>query len=73
MLNPIVRDPRRYNRSIVDEVAAIIVQPENDNESLDRDIIIQRRNTGELRRISQHSPYYIPMRYSLIFPHDEEG
>ena len=73
MLNPTVRDPRRYNRPTADEVAAIIIQPENDNEPLDRDIIIQRRNTGELRRISQHSPCYIPMRYPLIFPHGEEG
>ena len=73
MLNPTDRDPRRYNRPTADEVAAIIVQPENDNEPLDRDIIIQRRNTGELRRISQHSPSYIPMRYPLIFPHGEEG
>ena len=44
-----VRDPRRYNRPTADEVAHIIVQPENDNEPLDRDIIIQRRNTGELQ------------------------
>ena len=72
MLNPTVRDPRRYNRPTADEVAAIIVQPENDNEPLDRDIVIQRR-TGQLRRISQHSPCYIPMRYPLIFPHGEEG
>ena len=72
MLNPTVRDPRRYNRPTADEVAAIIVQPENDNEPLDRDIVIQRR-TGQLRRISQHSPSYIPMRYPLIFPHGEEG
>jgi hypothetical protein len=73
MLDPKVRDPRRYNRPTADEVAAIIVQPENDNEPLDRDIIIQRRNTGELQRISEHSPCYIPMRYPLIFPHGEEG
>src|SRR5437667_6272170 len=72
MLNPTVHDPRRYNRPTADEVAAIIVQPENDNEPLDRDIVIQRR-TGQLRRISQHSPCYIPMRYPLIFPHGEEG
>ena len=35
MLDPKVQDPRRYNRPTVDEVAAIIVQPENDNEPLD--------------------------------------
>ena len=73
MLDPQVRDPRRYNRPTADEVAAIIVRPENDDEPLDRDIIIQHRNTGQLQRISQHSPSYIPMRYPLIFPHGEEG
>src|SRR5438552_3256648 len=50
MLNPTVCDPRRYNRPTVDEVAAIIVQPENDDEPLDRDIIIRHRDTGELQR-----------------------
>ena len=43
---------RHYNQSTADEVAIIIIQPENDNESLDRDIIIQHRNTNQLRRIS---------------------
>jgi len=46
MLDPTVRDPRRYNRSAADEVAAIIVQPENDDEPLDRDIIIQYRRVA---------------------------
>ena len=73
MLDPTVRGPRRYNRPTADEVAAIIVQPENDDEPLDRDIIIQHQHTGELQRISQHSPCYIPMRYPLIIPHGEEG
>src|SRR5271169_4964682 len=67
MLNPTVCDPRRYNRPTADEVTAIIVQPENDDEPLDRDIIIQHRDTGELQRISQHSPCYMSMRYPLIF------
>src|SRR5437773_7469811 len=56
MRNPTVYDPRRYNWSTADEVAAIIVQPENNNEPLDRDIIIQHRDTGELQRISEYSP-----------------
>ena len=41
MLNPMIRDPCRYNRFTANEVAAIILQPENDNESLNRDIVIQ--------------------------------
>ena len=35
MLDPQVRDPRRYNCPTADEVAAVIVQPENDDEPLD--------------------------------------
>ena len=73
MLNSTIHDPHHYNWPTADEVTAIIVQPKNDNESLNRDIIIQHRNTGELQRISQHSPHYIPMCYSLIFPHGKEG
>src|SRR5437762_8620485 len=73
MLDTKVRDPRHYNRPTVDEVAAIIVQPENDDEPLDRDIIIQRCHIGWLQRISQHSPCYIPMRYPLVFPHGKPG
>ena len=49
MLDSTIRDPRHYNRPTADEVAAIIVQLENDNESLDRDIIIQCRNINELQ------------------------
>ena len=71
MLNPMAHDPRRYNRSTADEVAAIIVQLENDNEPLNRDIVIQRR-ISQLRRISQYSSCYISMRYPLIFPHGEK-
>ena len=73
MLNPTVRDPRRYNRPTADEVAAIIIQPENDDELLDRDIIIRHRDMGQLQRISQHSPCYMPMCYPLLFPYGEEG
>ena len=65
-------DSHHYNRLTVDEVAAIIIQPENDNESLNRDIIIQHWNINELWWISQHFFFYISMRYSLIFPHDKK-
>lgn len=73
MLNLTVCDLCCYNRPTVDKVAAIIVQPENDDVPLDRDIIIRHQDTEELQRISQHSPCYIPMRYLLIFPPGEEG
>ena len=36
-------------------------------------VIIQCHHTGQLKRISQHSPCYILMCYPQIFPHVEEG
>ena len=64
MLDPQENDPRRYNRPTVDEVAVIIVRPEDDNEPFERDIVIQDRDTGRLQNISQHSPRYM----SLLTP-----
>jgi len=46
MLDPQQNDPRRYNRPTADEVAVIIVRPEDDNEPFERDIVIQNRDTG---------------------------
>ena len=37
-----------YNRFIANEIIVIIIQPENNNESLNRDIIIQCQNINEL-------------------------
>src|SRR5205814_3236206 len=73
MLDPQENDPRRYNRPTVDEVAVIIVRPEDDNEPFERDIVIQDRDTGRLQNISQHSPRYMSLRYPFLFPHAEEG
>ena len=36
-----IHDSHHYNRSTIDEIIVIIIQSENDNESLNRDIIIQ--------------------------------
>ena len=62
MLDPQENDPRRYNRPTADEVAIIIVRPENDNEPFERDIVIQNHDTGRLQNISQHSPRYMSLR-----------
>ena len=43
-----IHDFYHYNRFIINKIVVIIIQFENDNESLNRDIIIQRRNIGEL-------------------------
>ena len=73
MLDPQENDPRRYNRPTVDEVAVIIVRPEDDNEAFERDIVIQDHDTGRLQNIFQHSPRYISLHYPFLFPHTEEG
>ena len=54
MLDPQEHDPRRYNHPTADEVAVIIVGPEDGNEPFERDIVIQDRHTGRLQNISQH-------------------
>ena len=46
MLDPQENDPRCYNRPTVDEVAVIIVRPEDDNEPFERDIVIQDHATS---------------------------
>ena len=73
MLNPQENDPHHYNHPTVDKVAIIIVQPEDDNEPFERDIVIQNHDTGRLQNISQHSPYYMSLCYPFLFPHAEEG
>ena len=48
MLDSKIHNSCHYNQFIANEIAAIIIQPKNDNESLNRDIIIQCRNISEL-------------------------
>ena len=73
MLNPQENDPRHYNRPAVDEIAVIIVRPEDDDEPFETDIVIQNRNTGRLQHISQHSPRYMSLHYPFLFSRGEEG
>ena len=58
MLDLQEHDPRHYNRPTADDVAVIIVRTEDDDESFERDIVIQHHDTGRLQNISQHSPAY---------------
>lgn len=64
-------DGRRYNLSSVSEVAALIVG--DLDESLgNRDIIIESQ-TGQLQRINELHPSYLPLQYPLLFPYGEDG
>ena len=73
LLDPVQRDPRRYNRPTADEVAAIIVRTEDDNEPIERDVVIQHRDNGQMQFTSQHPPAYMSLRYPFLFPRGEEG
>ena len=48
ILNSMIHDFYYYNWFITNEIAVIIIQSENDNESLNRNIIIQYWNISEL-------------------------
>ncbi|RZB58001.1 ATP-dependent DNA helicase PIF1 [Glycine soja] len=55
------KDGRVYNMPNVPEIAALIV-----------DIIVETQN-GELQRIHELHPSYVPLQYPLLFPFGEDG
>jgi hypothetical protein len=65
------KDPRRYNRPVTDEVAAII--PVRGTSTHVRDITLKCRSDGRLQRIPHRSPKYVPLMYPLLFPNGEDG
>lgn len=64
-------DARTYNLPSVSEVAALIVGDVDHNMG-ERDILIERK-TGQLQRINQLNPAYLPLQYPLLFPYGEDG
>ncbi|XP_031111844.1 uncharacterized protein LOC116015818 [Ipomoea triloba] len=65
------QDGRTYNLPTANEVAALIVR-DLDPSMGDLDILIQSR-TGQLKRINQLNPAYLPLQYPLLFPYGEDG
>ncbi|KAL6569855.1 hypothetical protein OROMI_014369 [Orobanche minor] len=65
------KDGRAYNIPTAPEVAALIV---GDIESMPdkRDVIVEK-NSGELQRIDEFHPSYLPLQYPLIFIYGEDG
>ncbi|KAF2891841.1 hypothetical protein ILUMI_14332, partial [Ignelater luminosus] len=60
---------RRFNVPMLNEVAIVIV-----GENMDfRDIVIQRRDGGNLQRISETHRSYDALQYPLIFCRGEDG
>ncbi|XP_019170958.1 PREDICTED: uncharacterized protein LOC109166459 [Ipomoea nil] len=64
-------DARTYNLPTVSEVAALIVG-DLDPMLGQRDILVESK-CGELKRISELNPPYLPLQYPILFPYGEDG
>ncbi|CAF1748470.1 unnamed protein product [Brassica oleracea var. botrytis] len=66
------KDGRTYDTPTASEVAALI--PGDFNLDMDkRDIVLQEKQTGWLKRISEIHPSYLALQYPLIFTYGEDG
>lgn len=65
------KDGRQYNLPTASEVAALVVDGDEDSYC-NRDIIIEQKD-GRLRRISELHPLYMALQYPLLFPRAESG
>lgn len=66
------KDGRTYDTPTASEVAALI--PGDFNMEMDkRDIVLQEKQTGYLKRISEIHPSYLALQYPLIFTYGEDG
>ncbi|KAL5137855.1 Replication protein A DNA-binding subunit B [Glycine soja] len=64
------KDGHVYNMPNVPEIAALIVG--NFHLGSKRDIIVETQN-GELQRIHELHPSYLPLQYPLLLPYGEDG
>ncbi|XP_019188283.1 PREDICTED: uncharacterized protein LOC109182587 [Ipomoea nil] len=71
LLGKRTRDARTYNVPQVSEVAALIVG-DLDTSIEERDIIVQSKG-GQLQRITELNPSYLPLQYPILFPYGEDG
>ncbi|CAN6920708.1 unnamed protein product [Brassica oleracea] len=66
------KDGRTYDTPTAYEVAALI--PCDFNLEMDkRDIVLEEKQTGWLKRISEIHPSYLALQYPLIFTYGEDG
>ncbi|CAN6932684.1 unnamed protein product [Brassica oleracea] len=66
------KDGRTYDTPTASEVAALI--PGDFNLDMDKiDIVLQEKQTGWLKRISEIHPSYLALQYPLIFTYGEDG
>jgi hypothetical protein len=64
-------DGRLTNLPAVSEIAALL--PGDANETNNRDVLIEERGTGHIKRISELHPKYMALQYPLLFPYGEDG
>lgn len=70
-VEPYNKDRRRYNRPRAGEVA-VLIEDGYAAERHERDIIIECQS-GELRRVTEDSSQYAPLRFVLILPLGSQG
>ncbi|XP_031106349.1 uncharacterized protein LOC116011002 [Ipomoea triloba] len=65
------KDAWTYSLPQVQEVAALIVGDIDPNMG-QRDILVET-NSGNLQRINELNPSYLPLQYPLLYPYGEDG
>lgn len=65
------KDGRTYNLPTTTEVAALIEGDIEDAPDV-RDIMVEKRN-GDLKKIHEFAPCYLPLQYPLLFVYGEDG
>ncbi|CAH1440092.1 unnamed protein product [Lactuca virosa] len=65
------KERRQYNLQTVSEVAALI--PGDGSPIQSRDVLIEDRGDGTVRRISELHPSFMALQYPLLFPYGEDG
>ncbi|XP_019242637.1 PREDICTED: uncharacterized protein LOC109222777, partial [Nicotiana attenuata] len=65
-------DQRVYNKSSVDQIAAIWIDGNNPNVPFDREIIVHE-HSGNKHRVKYYYGCYDPLQYPLLFPNGEVG
>ena len=66
---PNLAHERQYNAPTIDEVAIIVVG----EQVVSRDIVLTRRNNGQLQRISETHRSYDALQYPLMFWKGDDG
>ncbi|KAH7841847.1 hypothetical protein Vadar_029161 [Vaccinium darrowii] len=65
------RDGRQHIQPTINEFAAIIVC-DGSESGVNRDIVVQKLD-GQLQRINETHPSYMPRQYPLLFPYGTDG